>query len=130
MLRTAAASQWVFKWRLQAEERMRASGKPGMTDAQIADFVARFMPAYKAYLPGLYSKVGFWWLACWLAATQHPARGALLQDVQCSAAVCKVLAQAAWQGMVWHGMAPEAWLAHACAHAGANHRQAWQDAGH
>jgi len=48
--------QWVFKWRLQAEERMRASGKAGMTDAQIADFVARFMPAYKAYLPGLYAK--------------------------------------------------------------------------
>ncbi|KAF5829074.1 hypothetical protein DUNSADRAFT_16607 [Dunaliella salina] len=48
--------EWVFKWRLQAEERMRASGKPGMTDAQIADFVARFMPAYKAYLPQLYSK--------------------------------------------------------------------------
>lgn len=49
--------QWVFKWRLQAEEGMRASGKPGMSDAQIADFVARFMPAYKAYLPVLYSKV-------------------------------------------------------------------------
>eukprot|EP00200_Dunaliella_tertiolecta_P002230 CAMPEP_0202351190 /NCGR_PEP_ID=MMETSP1126-20121109/7943_1 /ASSEMBLY_ACC=CAM_ASM_000457 /TAXON_ID=3047 /ORGANISM="Dunaliella tertiolecta, Strain CCMP1320" /LENGTH=376 /DNA_ID=CAMNT_0048943275 /DNA_START=154 /DNA_END=1284 /DNA_ORIENTATION=- len=48
--------QWVFKWRLQAEEGMRASGKPGMSDDQIADFVARFMPAYKAYLPQLYSK--------------------------------------------------------------------------
>ncbi len=47
--------QWVFKWRLQAEEQMRASGKAGMTDAQIADFVARFIPAYRAYLPRLYS---------------------------------------------------------------------------
>jgi D-glycerate 3-kinase len=36
---------------------MRASGKTGMTDEQIADFVNRFMPAYKAYLPHLYQKV-------------------------------------------------------------------------
>lgn len=34
---------------------MRASGKPGMTDEQIADFVSRFQPAYEAYLPGLYA---------------------------------------------------------------------------
>ncbi len=34
---------------------MRAAGKAGMTDDQIADFVSRFMPAYKAYLPGLYT---------------------------------------------------------------------------
>ncbi|WIA13411.1 hypothetical protein OEZ85_006991 [Tetradesmus obliquus] len=47
--------QWVFGWRLQAEQRMRAAGKPGMTDEQIADFVSRYMPAYKAYLPGLYA---------------------------------------------------------------------------
>lgn len=43
--------EWVFKWRLQAEVQMRAAGKPGLTDEQVADFVARFMPAYKAYLP-------------------------------------------------------------------------------
>eukprot|EP00798_Chlamydomonas_sp_ICE-L_P021504 gene21504-28486_t len=47
--------QWVFGWRLQAEEKMRASGKPGMTNDQIADFVARFQVAYRAYLPGLYN---------------------------------------------------------------------------
>ncbi|KXZ53368.1 hypothetical protein GPECTOR_7g1264 [Gonium pectorale] len=47
--------QWVYQWRLQAEERMKASGKAGMSDAQIADFVSRFMPAYTAYLPGLYA---------------------------------------------------------------------------
>lgn len=46
--------QWVFNWRLQAEVEMRATGKPGLTDAQVADFVSRFMPAYKAYLPALY----------------------------------------------------------------------------
>jgi D-glycerate 3-kinase len=46
----------VFGWRLQAEQRMRAAGKPGMTDEQIADFVSRYMPAYQAYLPGLYAR--------------------------------------------------------------------------
>ncbi|KAG2433766.1 hypothetical protein HXX76_008127 [Chlamydomonas incerta] len=46
--------QWVFKWRLQAEERMKAGGKAGMSAEQIADFVSRFIPAYSAYLPGLY----------------------------------------------------------------------------
>jgi D-glycerate 3-kinase len=34
---------------------MRAAGKAGMTDAQIADFVSRYIPAYTAYLPGLYA---------------------------------------------------------------------------
>ena len=48
--------QWVYQWRLQAEERMRASGKPGLSDEQVADFVSRFMPAYDAYLPQLYKK--------------------------------------------------------------------------
>ena len=46
-----AEPTWVFDWRLQAEVEMRTSGKPGLTDAQVADFVSRFMPAYKAYLP-------------------------------------------------------------------------------
>lgn len=50
-----ADPQWVFGWRLQAEQRMRAAGKPGMTDEQIADFVSRYIPAYTAYLPGLYA---------------------------------------------------------------------------
>lgn len=31
---------------------MRASGKAGMTDEQIADFVSRFMPAYKVSQSG------------------------------------------------------------------------------
>lgn len=47
---------WVYKWRLQAEEQMRAAGKPGLTDEQVADFVSRFLPAYEAYLPGLYAR--------------------------------------------------------------------------
>ena len=34
---------------------MRAKGKAGMTDAQVADFVDRYMPAYRAYLSDLYA---------------------------------------------------------------------------
>ncbi|KAK9829318.1 hypothetical protein WJX72_005180 [[Myrmecia] bisecta] len=48
--------QNVYQWRLQAEAMMKASGKAGMSEAQVADFVDRYMPAYKAYLPGLYTK--------------------------------------------------------------------------
>jgi D-glycerate 3-kinase len=47
--------RWVFAWRLQAEQAMRASGKAGMSDEAIADFVSRYLPAYGAYLPSLYA---------------------------------------------------------------------------
>lgn len=47
--------EYVFKWRLEAEQKMRKGGKPGMTDEQITDFCNRYMPAYRAYLPGLYA---------------------------------------------------------------------------
>ncbi|OAE32435.1 hypothetical protein AXG93_3218s1070 [Marchantia polymorpha subsp. ruderalis] len=45
---------WVYDWRLQAEIQMRAKGKGGMTDEEVQDFVSRYIPAYKAYLPSLY----------------------------------------------------------------------------
>lgn len=48
-------TQWVYEWRLQAEIAMREDGKPGMSDEEVADFVSRYMPAYRAYLPVLYS---------------------------------------------------------------------------
>ncbi len=48
----------VYEWRLQAERAMAASGRPGMSDDQVADFVSRYMPAYQAYLPGLYEAAG------------------------------------------------------------------------
>ena len=34
---------------------MAAAGRPGMSDAQVADFVDRYMPSYRAYLPQLYA---------------------------------------------------------------------------
>lgn len=45
----------VYEWRLEAERMMRAQGRPSMTDDQVRDFVARFMPAYRAFLPRLYT---------------------------------------------------------------------------
>ncbi|CAI0396027.1 unnamed protein product [Linum tenue] len=46
----------VYQWRLQAEIAMREAGKPGMTDEEVEDFVSRYLPAYKAYLPVLYAE--------------------------------------------------------------------------
>jgi D-glycerate 3-kinase len=51
-----SSPEFAFRWRLQAEQAQRAAGKPAMTDEQVKDFVSRYMPAYKAYLPGLYEK--------------------------------------------------------------------------
>lgn len=45
----------VFEWRLEAERKMAAAGRPGMSDEQVRDFVARYMPAYRAYCPRLYA---------------------------------------------------------------------------
>lgn len=46
----------VYQWRLQAEQAMRADGKPGLSDEEVKDFVSRYLPAYKAYLPTLYTE--------------------------------------------------------------------------
>lgn len=47
--------KYVFDWRLDAEKRMIRSGKPGLSDDGVKDFVNRFMPAYKTYLPRLHT---------------------------------------------------------------------------
>ncbi|KAL6144757.1 hypothetical protein ACLB2K_055447 [Fragaria x ananassa] len=46
----------VYQWRLQAEIAMREAGNPGMSDDEVKDFVSRYLPAYNAYLPTLYSE--------------------------------------------------------------------------
>ncbi|KVH98027.1 hypothetical protein Ccrd_023773, partial [Cynara cardunculus var. scolymus] len=56
----------VYQWRLQvchhldvllqAEIAMREAGNPGMSDEEVMDFVSRYLPAYKAYLPTLYTE--------------------------------------------------------------------------
>eukprot|EP00752_Nemacystus_decipiens_P014822 g13195.t1 len=50
-----ADPEMVFEWRAEAERRMRKAGRPGMSEEQVRDFCSRYMPAYRAYLPGLYS---------------------------------------------------------------------------
>ncbi|MDP3236232.1 MAG: hypothetical protein Q8N26_25810 [Myxococcales bacterium] len=47
-LRMKSASQ-VVQWRIEAEQAMRASGKPGLTDAEVEDYVRRFLPAYETW---------------------------------------------------------------------------------
>ena len=49
----AAAPEFVLEWRVEAEERMKASGKPGLSREAIEDYVRRFLPAYRTYATGL-----------------------------------------------------------------------------
>lgn len=55
-----AAPELATRWRLEAEQAQRAAGKGGMNDEQVRRFVQVYLPAYAAYLPGLYAqKDGF-----------------------------------------------------------------------
>jgi D-glycerate 3-kinase len=40
---------YVLRWRVEAEEAMRATGKAGLSRADIEDYVRRFLPAYRTY---------------------------------------------------------------------------------
>jgi D-glycerate 3-kinase len=40
---------YVLTWRVEAEERMKASGKPGLSRADIEDYIRRFLPAYQTW---------------------------------------------------------------------------------
>ena len=48
----------IYKWRLQAEKSMKEKfgQDKGMTDDEVKAFVDQYIPAYKAYLPGLYDQ--------------------------------------------------------------------------
>jgi D-glycerate 3-kinase len=39
----------VVKWRMEAEENMKARGKPGLSPEAIEDYVRRFLPAYAVW---------------------------------------------------------------------------------
>ena len=45
----AKESSYVLKWRVQAEETMKAQGRPGLSREAIEDYVRRFIPAYEIY---------------------------------------------------------------------------------
>lgn len=49
----AAEPEFVLEWRVEAEERMKADGKPGLSREAIEDYVRRFLPAYRTYANGL-----------------------------------------------------------------------------
>lgn len=46
-----ADPQQVVRWRIEAEAAMRASGRPGLSDAEVEDYVRRFLPAYATWGP-------------------------------------------------------------------------------
>ncbi len=43
---------YVLTWRVEAEEAMKAAGKPGLSREAITDYVRRFLPAYRTYATG------------------------------------------------------------------------------
>lgn len=43
----------IVAWRVDAERARRASGAPGLSDAEAEDYVRRFLPAYRLWTPGL-----------------------------------------------------------------------------
>jgi D-glycerate 3-kinase len=40
---------YVVHWRVEAEENMKAEGRPGLSRADIEDYVRRFLPAYETW---------------------------------------------------------------------------------
>lgn len=45
--------QYVLKWRVEAEDKMRSEGRGGMSHQEIKAYVQKFIPAYNTYLPRL-----------------------------------------------------------------------------
>jgi len=46
-------ARFVLDWRVEAEERMKAHGRAGMTTAEVKAYIAKFLPAYELYLPAM-----------------------------------------------------------------------------
>ncbi len=44
---------YVLDWRVEAEEKRKASGLSGMSTREIKDYIQKFLPAYHTYLPQL-----------------------------------------------------------------------------
>jgi D-glycerate 3-kinase len=49
VIMTASDPRHVVRWRVEAEEAMKAEGKPGLERAAIEDYIRRFLPAYELY---------------------------------------------------------------------------------
>jgi D-glycerate 3-kinase len=48
-----ASLDTIVRWRVFAERARRASGQAGLTDEEARDYIERFLPAYRAYVPAL-----------------------------------------------------------------------------
>ena len=46
---SAKELEQIVGWRVEAEERSRAEGRPGLDRASIEDYIRRFLPVYAAY---------------------------------------------------------------------------------
>jgi D-glycerate 3-kinase len=49
----AASLDDIVGWRIGSERARRERGEGALTDAQARDYIERFLPAYRTYLPGL-----------------------------------------------------------------------------
>ena len=67
-------TRWVRAWRLEAEKQARRAGRPTLTDAEVADFVDRFMPAYDLYAGAMYAR------GPWRGGKANEARDATVKD--------------------------------------------------
>lgn len=45
----------VLRWRLEAEQKMKGSGREGMSDQEVIKYTEKFRPAYEIYVPQLLS---------------------------------------------------------------------------
>ncbi|HLK36019.1 MAG TPA: hypothetical protein VKU41_04650, partial [Polyangiaceae bacterium] len=43
----------VVEWRVDAERARRARGEPALSDEDARDYIERFVPAYRVYVPAL-----------------------------------------------------------------------------
>jgi D-glycerate 3-kinase len=48
-----ASLETIVTWRVDAERARRASGEPALSDEDARDYIERFLPAYRVYMPGL-----------------------------------------------------------------------------
>jgi D-glycerate 3-kinase len=68
----AADPTFVLRWRVQAEEAMKAQGKPGLDRAAIEDYIRRFLPAYARYGGAPSTIPGERRIEIWLDAERRP----------------------------------------------------------
>ena len=48
-----ASLETIVRWRVLAEQVRRASGQAALTEEETRDYIERFLPAYRAYVPAL-----------------------------------------------------------------------------